>query len=170
MHLRSLSLFALATVSLALASCTGENKPEKVTAPEKTLTEVSGKITVNGQPTEGVNVSAKPTKDQSLIAGGTPTAKTDAQGAFSFSTGAKPGVAAGDYVLLFDFGTYNMMRKQTTGDKFRGAYANLNKNAANKAFLFTVQEGQPVTIAPIDLTMQEVEQDPTKGLGIELKR
>lgn len=169
MQLRSLSLCALASVSLLLASC-GENKPEQVKVPEKPQSEVTGKVTVNGKAVEGVNVGARPVTDASLVAGGSPSGKSDAQGNFTLSTAGKPGVPVGEYVLTFDMGTFNMMRKQNTGDKLRGAYSDYNKNAVNPAFKFTAKEGAPVTVAPIDLTMEETAPEGPDKTDFDLKR
>ncbi len=154
MHLRRFSMLTLAGIALCVASCGGQAKIENTT-PQVALTEVSGKLTVNGKPTAGVQVTGSPVNTE--IGGGmVGRGETDGEGNFTLvSLDAKKGLPAGDYVLTFTFGTYSMVQRKIVDDKFNGAYTDFNLNSGKPEFKFLVTQGQSTTIPPVDLQMEE---------------
>lgn len=154
MHLRTVSMLALAGIALTVASCGGGPAIENTT-PQVSLTEVSGKVTVNGKPTAGVQVTANPMNTEAAH-GMVGRGETDAEGNYTLaSLGGKKGVPAGEFVLTFTFGTYSMVQRKIVDDKFNGTYADFNLNSGKPEFKFIVTEGQALTVPPVDLPMEE---------------
>lgn len=90
----SLCLSGLLAIGF-LAGCSGGPKPEVVPP----LEPVSGKVTMNGKPGDGIAVTFFPAENNK---GNPASASTDANGNYTlaYRTGAA-GVPAGDYVVMF---------------------------------------------------------------------
>jgi len=78
------------------------------------------------------------------------SAMTGPDGKFAISTyQSADGVPAGDYVLTFTWGTFNMISKSYGGpDKLKGRYADLQKSQHR----FTVEPGKPTDLGRIELS------------------
>lgn len=79
-----------ALAALLAAGCGGESRPSLVT--------VSGKVLVDGEPTEGVKLSFLPDAANPHPTPG--TAKTDAQGVFQAQYEGQNGLSSGKYRVL----------------------------------------------------------------------
>ncbi len=157
MHSRRYFRLALPAILLLGSSCllvSCGDSPTKVQGPEqrKTLSKVTGTVTVDGKPTLGVAVVANPIggdAENPHMGHGV----TDENGNFSFSTYANnDGLPAGEHVL-----TFTMPQLVFGGgggnppDQLGGQYNDIEKNKSDAKLKFLVTAGQDMTIGPFDL-------------------
>lgn len=108
---------------------------------------ITGKVTINGQPAEGMAIRFVPTSDDPMAL--KPTATTDAQGNLvvtSYVTG--DGAPAGEYRLALEWPKKVIAfgRNQNGPDQLGGKFA----EAGSSGITVTIQEG-PTTLELIDL-------------------
>ncbi len=101
------------------------------------LAPVEGKVLVKDQPAEGVLVTFHPKDPPDPVTATRPVGRTGADGTFTLSSGAKEGVAPGEYVVTFIWpketrprapGTI-VMGTPETRDDFDGAYVDALKSS-----------------------------------------
>ncbi len=110
---------------------------------------VTGIVTVDGQPAAMVKVTAIHSKNLASPVELTPSAVTNASGAFELSTyETGDGVPPGDYQVTFAWGEINIINGQYGGDKFQGKYA----IPEHSAVLLKISSGDdPVDLGTIEL-------------------
>lgn len=140
--------FAQSTLVLLLllnsSGCTSGDSNTKPTFP------VSGMLTVDGQPAEGVAIKFNPVDGIDAQQPTITSAMTRADGSWSASTYTEgDGAPEGDYNLTFTWGKLNRMSMSFSGDEFKGRYADPNKSK------FQVQVNE--------------DRDPNEQLNLELQ-
>lgn len=134
----------VAMVCLLLCSCGKEEQFRKETYP------VSGQVQVDGQAAANLAVKCIDVngldKENPTIS----SAFTDEGGKFEISTyKSSDGVPAGEYVLTFVWGEWNLISGSYGGpDKLNGRYT----DAKTSEIKFTVKEGEPTDLGTIPLT------------------
>ncbi|RMF43230.1 MAG: carboxypeptidase regulatory-like domain-containing protein [Planctomycetota bacterium] len=125
-----------------VVGCNGNDRNWKETVP------VTGVITVNGQPAEGVHVTFHPAGGMDQAQPTETKAITDKEGKFAASTyvlgdGAPPG----EYTLTFSWPKLNTISMAFEGDKLKGKYDQPGKSQHK----IVVESGQPLDLGTIDL-------------------
>lgn len=114
---------------------------------------VVGKVLVDGKPVEMIAVrcisASGMDKDNPTMS----SAFTDKDGRFEINTYEKgDGVPEGNYVLTFEWGSFNMVSRGYGGDKFKKKYSDPKKSEVK----FTVsadkaEDGKPIDLGSIEL-------------------
>ncbi len=124
------------------AGCGGDDRNWKETVP------VTGVITVNGKPAEGVHVVFHPVGGMDQAQPTETKAITDKDGKFAASTYVLgDGVPPGEYTLTFSWPQLNMISMAFEGDKLKGKY----DKPAKSQHKVTVESGKPLDLGTIDL-------------------
>lgn len=132
----------LAAVGLG-AGCSSRDPNWKETIP------VTGVVTVDGQPVEGVSVKLVNSKGETGPDVVFPAAFTDTTGKFAISTYEQgDGAPPGDYAVIFTWPTLNTLSMQYEGDRLNGRYGDANGSEKR----LTVASGAPIDMGKIDLT------------------
>lgn len=137
-------LTIVATCCLLLCSCGKKDESRKETYP------VSGVVTVDGQAVDALAVRCTDVngldKENPTIS----SAFTDEEGKFEISTyESADGMPAGEYVLTFMWGEWNMISGSYGGpDQLKDRYADPKTSEVK----FTVKEGEPTELGTIELT------------------
>jgi len=147
MHRRRI---ACAIVLSIVAGCgPSQQGPERLpTVP------VRGNVTLNGVPAPRVTVkfhSQSTPKGESAIYAANPSAMTEGDGSFAASTYVQgDGIAAGTYVITFEWLTYNRIQNSYgKPDKLGGKYADPKESE----FKLTVAgDEEAIQLEPFDLT------------------
>ena len=111
----------------------------------KEVVPASGKVTVDGQPIEGLYIDA-----YSAAGGAAPfkSVRTDKDGKYCWSTHLNcDGMEPGDYKICFKY-IPKMNRKGEGDDQFKGRYA----DPAKSEFKLTLEKGSPQKDVNYDLT------------------
>lgn len=159
MTVRRLFLLTFAFSPFLLISCGPKSKIENTT-PQLELTEVTGKVTVNGQAVAGVAVTSHPV-DKAGASGMVFRGVTDETGAFSLADAdGKKGATAGEHVLTFRQSTATaetpqvFFKGEPPADKLGGRFSDERKNLNDPKFKYTVNKGEAKVIPPIDLVTE----------------
>ena len=144
MTISAKQLAALAVLCLWFCSC-GEKMPDR-----KETFPVTGEVYVDGQPAAQLQVACHDVKGLDAAAPTVSSALTGPDGKFAISTyQSADGVPAGEYLLTFAWGTFNMISKSYGGpDKLKGRYADHQKSQHR----FTVESGKPTDLGRIELS------------------
>jgi len=137
------SRIALSFLTVFLTSCSeGTEKPELQTFP------ISGHVTVDGAPGDGMQVICN---SPDLKAGEVISGFTDAEGNFKIGTQEKDdGAPVGTYKLTFMWGTRSLMTGRYQGpDKLKELYSDPEKSE----FTVVVKPGDPIELGEIQLTI-----------------
>lgn len=137
---------------LALNGGCSKGPPPLVRDPVK---KVTGTILIDGKPEMGVAIRLVPANGPNASLGTakelTPSAMTDADGKFSIGTYDKgpgaDGAPQGSYVMTVQWGAFNLMGGQYSGDKFKGKYM----DPAKSEIKVTVADA-PVDLGEIQLS------------------
>lgn len=140
-------LFVIALLLFpALAGCGDGPKG----GPRITTYPIEGVVTVDGVPTEQIQVICHPVGESKVPTGS--AAYTDAEGKFSIGTyESGDGAPAGEYKLTFMWGKINLMTGRYEGpDKLNGRYSDVEKST----FEVTVKENEKVPVIAAPLTTE----------------
>jgi len=135
---------AVAVVCLLLSSC-GEKLPER-----KETFPVTGEVYVDGQPAAQLQVTCHDVKGIDTAAPTVSSALTGPDGKFAISTYlSADGVPAGEYLLTFVWGRFDMLSKSYGGpDKLKGRYTDPQKSQHR----IKVESGKPTDLGRIELS------------------
>ena len=142
MQKRIFSLILIAVLS-SVSGCGREQKggPREATYP------ITGIVTIDGSPTEQVQVICHSVGDSKVATGS--AAYTQADGSFSIGTyESGDGAPAGEYKLTFKWGQINLMSGRYEGDKLNDRYSDPDASE----FSVTVQDGKENDLGEIALT------------------
>ena len=133
-----------AALCLLLCSC-GEKMPDR-----KETFPVTGEVYVDGRPAAQLQIACHDVKGIDAAAPTVSSAMTGPDGKFAISTyQSADGVPAGEYLLTFTWGTFNMISKSYGGpDKLNGRYADHQKSGHR----FKVESGKPTDLGRIELS------------------
>jgi hypothetical protein len=146
---RGFVMWALAT--LLFAGCGDKTKTdvsderlkEMAGGELKEVVEIRGTIFLDGEPTEGINLSLYDAATGKQVS----TARTDADGKYCWSTYDNcDGVAPGEYVVTFTY-VPKQKKNDTGADEFGGKYGNIR----GSKFKVTVESGKPQTTVNYEL-------------------
>lgn len=132
-------------LNLMIAGCGGDSPP-----PRKEVIPVSGVVLVDGQaPSSPLSVQCHPVAGMDAAMPTVSQTQTAADGSFKISTyESGDGVPEGEYILTFEWGEFNVMSAQYSGDKFNGRYSDPKKSG----FKVKAEKGKPVDLGKIELT------------------
>ncbi len=144
--LRASTLCFLTVVISFVAGC---NKEQQI-GDRVPVYPVTGTVTVDGEPVEGVAVKLFPVggKPESVP---TSSALTNKEGKFEIGTfEGGDGAPPGEYKIIFKWGQLNLMNGRYEGDKLNDRYTDPEKSE----YTVTVKEGakEPVDLGTISLT------------------
>lgn len=142
---RSIAVLFVAIAQLGLVSCA----PKKLGDRKETIP-VTGIISVDGKPVEGLRVICKDVAGIDPVRPSVSQCFTDKDGKFAISTyEAGDGVPPGDYQLTYLWGQFNMNMQYGGPDKLNDRYSDPSKSAQK----FPVAPGsKPIDLGKIDLT------------------
>ncbi len=136
--------YTLIVSSLVVGTCLGcSEEPRGV--PRLETFPVQGKVLVDGQPAERLQVKLTPTENQQIVY--ELVGYTDAEGVFTIGTyEAGDGVPAGEYTVTFEWiqGTGMMDRH----DALKGRYTSVEESE----WSVRVTQGEPIDLGTIELT------------------
>lgn len=125
-----------------LVGCGGRDPNRKETVP------VTGLVTVNGSPAQGVMVMFHPIAGMDKAQPTVTKSITDDQGKFSAATyELNDGVPPGEYKLTFTWGKFNTISMSFDGDQLKGKYAD-PKTSEHKAIVLS---GKPSDLGTFNL-------------------
>jgi 5-hydroxyisourate hydrolase-like protein (transthyretin family) len=143
---RSMMRLALVPMyCLLLCSCQPKDEQDR-----KETFPVTGVVHVDGKAVAKLAVRCIDVKGMDREAPTKSSAFTDEEGKFEIATyEASDGMPAGDYVLTFEWGQWNMISASYGGpDKLNGRYMDPKTSEVK----FTVKDGEPTDLGTIELT------------------